>query len=135
MQVRAVGPSLAEFGVAGSLTAPRLKLQDASGTILLEIAVWGGSTALTSATAFAGVFPLPAGSADSAAVATLAPGAATVHLNGASTVAPVAVPAAAPPAGSVSTGTAEPAQAVVTAGATGAALLASTAPGIALLEL
>ena len=81
MLMRAVGPTLGVFGLTGTLAAPRLKLYDATGEVVLENAGWGGASALVTAMAVAGAFPLPAGSADSAAVATLAPGIYTVEVS------------------------------------------------------
>jgi hypothetical protein len=79
--VRAVGPALGVFGVAGTLAAPHLKLHDAGGAVVFENAGWGGAPALTTAMAAAGAFPFAAGSADSAAVVTLAPGGYTVEVS------------------------------------------------------
>lgn len=78
--VRAVGPTLGVFGVADTLTAPHLQLHDARGAVLLENAGWSGAVMVTTATAQAGAFPLPAGSADSALVATLAAGTYSVEV-------------------------------------------------------
>ncbi len=80
--LRAVGPGLATFGVTGVLTAPRLALYDANGVLLFENAGWAGSSAVTQAGAVAGAFPLAVGSADSATVVTLAPGAYSIQVTG-----------------------------------------------------
>ena len=93
--LRGVGPALAEIGVTGVLTNPQLTLYDsASVPIAIDIG-WGNATTLGSsavsatigpATAAimsgAGAFALPAGSADSAMVATLQPGTYTVEISG-----------------------------------------------------
>ena len=79
--VRAVGPTLGAFGVAGALAAPRLKLHDSTGRILLENAGWGGNPMLAPATVVAGAFPFPSGSADSAVVVSLPPGTYSVEVS------------------------------------------------------
>ncbi len=74
MLVRAVGPSLARFGVAGSLVDPRLGL--VGGTVAIAANDnWLASDAATMAGA--GAFALTSGSRDAALVATLPPGAYT----------------------------------------------------------
>lgn len=78
--MRAAGPALASFGVAGTLAAPRLRLESADGRVLAENSGWAGAGALATAFAQAGAFPFPAGSADAAAVITLAPGNYTVQV-------------------------------------------------------
>jgi hypothetical protein len=80
--VRAVGPSLARFGVVNALPDPRLTLQRAGGTI-------AGNDNWTQqaepervmhATARVAAFPLDPGSLDAAQVLKLSPGAYTVHV-------------------------------------------------------
>ena len=78
--VRAAGPALNVFGVAGTLAAPQLRLHAADGSVILENAGWGGGQALTNAFAQVGAFPFAADSADAAAVVTLAPGTYTVEI-------------------------------------------------------
>lgn len=78
--VRAVGPALTGFGVTGALAAPRLQIYDAAGTLLSANEGWGNSAELVQAAAATGAFPLVAGSADSAAVVTLAPGTYTIQV-------------------------------------------------------
>jgi len=78
--VRAAGPGLAAFGVSGAVTAPHLRLHDAGGVVLLENAGWGDSTALGKAFQATGAFLFAPGSADAAAVVTLAPGSYTVEV-------------------------------------------------------
>lgn len=86
--VRAVGPTLASFGIPSALTSPILKVYS-GGTLLAQNAGWGNAvtvnsaqpaasaTSLAAAAAGAGAFALPSGSADSAVILTLAPGAYT----------------------------------------------------------
>ena len=77
--IRAVGPSLAGFGVPGAVAAPVLELfQSGQPTALARNTGWsiGGSAAvLAAAAARVGAFPLDTGTADAALLTTLAPGA------------------------------------------------------------
>ncbi|MBL9202470.1 MAG: immunoglobulin domain-containing protein, partial [Opitutaceae bacterium] len=71
---RAVGPTLGtQFGVTGALATPRITLYRGSTTVDTN-AGWGGSAALASAFTQVGAFPLPAASADSALLTSLAAG-------------------------------------------------------------
>ncbi len=78
--VRAVGPGLNGFGVAGALATTRLQVYNAAGAQISANEGWGGSTELVQTAAATGAFPLAAGSADSATILTLAPGTYTVHV-------------------------------------------------------
>lgn len=84
--IRATGPALTAFGVAGALADPKLELYNGA-TKVSENDNWGtpvgGATAVTAAT-FSSVaaFPLAAGSRDSALLATLAPGSYTAQVTG-----------------------------------------------------
>jgi len=87
--VRAVGPSLAGFGVVGFLADPQLVLfrqeSDGSSTQLAFNDDWGlvaDPAASTAAAAAAGAFALPAGSKDAAIVIQLLPGVYTVQASG-----------------------------------------------------
>ena len=80
--VRAVGPSLAAFGVTGLLADPQLQIFG-GGTIVLENDNWGGTAALVTAAGQVGAFPLDVASRDAAVVATLSPGAYTAQVSGA----------------------------------------------------
>ncbi len=76
--VRAVGPTLSSFGVAGALANPRLAIVDRAGVTLAENDDWGAAgnaTELATISAAVGAFALPAGSRDAAVLATLPPGA------------------------------------------------------------
>ncbi len=79
--IRAVGPTLAAFGVAGALVDPKLEIFSAAGVKVAENDNWAGSLA-PSFTAV-GAFALLAGSRDAALVATLAPGSYTAQVRGA----------------------------------------------------
>jgi Immunoglobulin domain len=83
--VRAVGPTLASFSVSGVLAKPTLTVQDASGVTVATNTGWStnsNAAAIASETAALKTFPLPAGSADSALLLTLAPGTYTATVSG-----------------------------------------------------
>lgn len=77
--LRAVGPTLATFGVTDAAPNPRLQVYDGAGRLVLENDDWSGSET-SAAAAQVGAFQLPAGSRDAALVTSLAPGAYTMHL-------------------------------------------------------
>jgi kumamolisin len=102
--VRGVGPALAAFGVAGSLSSPVAGLYDSTSALIASDTGWnnapvpGSSTVAASfrqATAAdmakAGAFALTAGSADSAMVLTLPVGSYTLQVSGAGTATGVAL--------------------------------------------
>lgn len=76
--VRAVGPGLEIFRVAGALSAPRIKLYNSAGTLLSTQTGW--SPSITEVTARVGAFPLSAGSSDAAFATTLPAGSYTIHI-------------------------------------------------------
>ena len=79
--VRAVGPTLAGFGVAGALADPELEVLDGAGRVLGRNSNWDGALAPTFARV--GAFPLAAGSRDAAALVTLPAGSTyTVKVSG-----------------------------------------------------
>ncbi len=80
--IRAIGPSLAAFGVTGTLSDPRLRIF--SGTQLLnENDNWGGTASLTSAFGSVGAFSLSKeDSRDSAMILALHPGSYTIQVDG-----------------------------------------------------
>jgi hypothetical protein len=87
--VRGVGPGLTGLGVNGVLADPRITVYDRAGRLVAENDNWSGGTAsataeLNDAMLKTGAFPLPAGSRDAALLATLPPGAYTIHVSGAS---------------------------------------------------
>jgi len=85
--IRADGPALSAYGVASPLAQPLLNVYDSHGTLLAMNAGWGAPSTVNSAqpasspssvaaaAASAGAFALGSGSADSAVVVTLPPGA------------------------------------------------------------
>jgi len=82
--IRAVGPTLASFGLPGALPDPALVIDNSSGGQVGANTGWGGTPALTAAFAAAGAFPLPANSRDSAFLGPFAPGSYTAQITGAS---------------------------------------------------
>ena len=91
--IRAVGPTLGQFGVGGSLTTPLLTLYDATGAVIATNTGWGSPSVRGASAVPAGIqpataaifdrvyaFALPAGSADCAMVVTLPPGAYTARV-------------------------------------------------------
>ncbi len=71
--LRAVGPSLALFGVGNAMPDPALTVFSGTTAIAANRG-WGGADTLVAAFASAGAFPLPASSRDCALILTLAPG-------------------------------------------------------------
>jgi YVTN family beta-propeller protein len=84
--VRAAGPALARFGIAGALAQPSLAVFDSSGSRLASNTGWGSGpnpSQVAGASAQAGAFPFAAGSADSALLVTLPAGSYTAEVSGA----------------------------------------------------
>jgi hypothetical protein len=79
--IRAVGPTLADFGLTDVLTDPKVEVYNSSNSKIFENDNWSSSLSSTFSTV--GAFMLPAGSKDSALVAELPPGAYTVQASGA----------------------------------------------------
>lgn len=87
--LRAVGPTLANYGVSGTLPDPVLTLTNsAHATLATSPAIWDqdSTTAATLRDTMSrvGAFPLPAGSRDAAILATLPPGGYTATVSSAS---------------------------------------------------
>lgn len=83
--VRAVGPTLGQFGVSGALAQPSLSIMDANGNVLATNVGWSTSAdapAILSEAEATGAFALPQGSADSAILITLPPGNYTATVSG-----------------------------------------------------
>lgn len=78
--LRAVGPGLEQFGVAGAMATPELQLYAGSGSLITQNTGWGGGASLSSVFAQVGAFALQAGSADAAAVVSLVPGPYTIQV-------------------------------------------------------
>ena len=81
--VRAVGPTLSDYGVTGLLADPQLTLFDSGRAVIASNDNWGGTGALETAFAQCGAFPLPPTSLDAALLATLQPGSYTAQVSGA----------------------------------------------------
>ena len=82
--VRAVGPTLAGFGVTGILADPTLTVFRGTTTVATNDN-WQEQTdsaSVATASAASGAFALPAGSKDSALVLTLTPGSYTFRISG-----------------------------------------------------
>jgi len=88
--IRATGPALAAFGVAGTLPDPRLALHttvNGADTVLATNSGWGGDPQITAVSTAVGAFPLTnPSSADSVLLTTLAPGNYTAIANSVSGV-------------------------------------------------
>lgn len=93
--VRAIGPTLGDFGVWSPLMRPALTLYDSHGIVVASIEGWGGMPSPGPSAVFAqlqpasamvmssvGAFSLPVGSADCAMVLTLPAGAYTASVQG-----------------------------------------------------
>jgi len=80
--VRAVGPSLAAFGVTGTLSDPQLTLFDNKGAVVATNDNWGGTVDVRDAAQTVGAFPLAAASSDAAVIVTLPPGSYTAQVSG-----------------------------------------------------
>ncbi|MSU67583.1 MAG: hypothetical protein CK538_10535 [Opitutia bacterium] len=87
--IRAVGPTLSAFGLAGTLADPVLTLFNSANTAIATNDNWLAADAATFASV--GAFTLPANSRDSALVATLAPGNYTAQIAGAGATTGVAL--------------------------------------------
>jgi uncharacterized delta-60 repeat protein len=88
MLLRGVGPTLANFGVTAPLSDPTLILVDGRGTVQLSNDNWGdngAASAIASASVAVGAFPLPDGSKDAAALATVTSGSSTIQIGATST--------------------------------------------------
>ena len=88
--IRAIGPTLATFGVPGALLDPKLALYSSAGKIN-ENDDWGGSAALSSAFTSVGAFPLNGASRDAVLLVTLPPGNYTAQATGVGNASGVAL--------------------------------------------
>lgn len=79
--IRAVGPTLAVFGVPGALLDPKLEVFSGNTQIHANDN-WGGATQISSIFSSVGAFALSAASRDAAIVATLPPGNYTAQVSG-----------------------------------------------------
>lgn len=80
--IRGIGPGLTQFGVTGVLSATQITLFDSGGNPIATNSGWGGGATLSAAFSKVGAFSIAAGSADSAMLISLNPGAYTVEVVG-----------------------------------------------------
>ena len=81
--IRAIGPTLASFGVGDTVADPQLALFNSASAKIGENDNWGGTAALTAVFDSVGAFRLsPPTSRDAALVVTLAPGNYSVQVSG-----------------------------------------------------
>jgi hypothetical protein len=84
--IRAIGPTLGDFGVPDTVADPQLALFNASSAKIAENDNWAATpalaTSLTAAFTSVGAFPLPPTSKDAALLATLLPGGYSVQVSG-----------------------------------------------------
>ncbi len=88
--IRGIGPTLAQFGVAGALADPQLQLFRGDAVIQSNND-WGGTAQLRTAFEQVAAFGLPPTSLDAALLATLPPGQYSVQLSGAAATNGVAL--------------------------------------------
>jgi cyclophilin family peptidyl-prolyl cis-trans isomerase len=83
--VRGVGPSLAQFGVSGLMTDPRLELfNNGTGQRIAGNDNWAGNVEIATTSAAVGAFPLLNGTTqDAVLLVTLPPGQYSARINGA----------------------------------------------------
>jgi len=79
--VRAIGPSLANFGIAGALADSQVELFKGTTRVALNDN-WAGNAAIAAASASVGAFPLAANSLDAVILTQLDPGAYTAQVSG-----------------------------------------------------
>lgn len=90
--IRAIGPTLAQFGVTEVLADPVITLfRQGTAAPLQQNDNWGATAALKAAFAATGAFSLPDGSRDSALTALLSPGAYTAVVTGVGNLTGVAL--------------------------------------------
>ena len=91
--IRAVGPTLASFGVAGALASPKLDLYRGSTVVATNtgVAASPNAAAIAAAAVQAGAFALGTSGADSAILITLAPGNYTAQVSSATTATGIAL--------------------------------------------
>ena len=80
--IRAIGPTLAAFGVTNALATPGFTVFTGAPTVSQSNAAWGGGATLAAVFTSVGAFALPATSRDVASLLTLSPGAYTVQVGG-----------------------------------------------------
>ncbi|MGZ5023910.1 MAG: hypothetical protein ACXWBS_03505 [Chthoniobacterales bacterium] len=96
VMVRAIGPSLSQSGISGALADPTLELHDANGTVIATNDDWqttqlGGVITSDQVSEIQSSGLAPKQAAESAIIATLAPGAYTAVVTGKNNTAGVAL--------------------------------------------
>jgi uncharacterized protein (DUF1800 family) len=94
--IRAVGPTLSQFGVSGQLSDPQIDVFDSAGHKILSNDNWGttvspASPATSTTFSSTGAFALPTGTRDSALVGTLAPGGYSAQVSGVGSASGIAL--------------------------------------------
>jgi len=92
--IRADGPSLTQFGVAGVLVQPSLSVLDNTGQVIASNTGWGTNSnpaLIASTAASVGAFALKSGSADCSLIVSLSAGAYTVQVSGVNNTTGVAL--------------------------------------------
>jgi len=79
--IRAVGPTLGNFGLSNVMAMPRLRLVTGAGVEVTTATAWDSSAALSAEFARLGAFALTNGSADAVIEMTLNPGAYTCQVD------------------------------------------------------
>jgi len=85
LMVRAIGPTLANFGISGALADPTLRLAPLGGSVIAQNDNWATGSAgdaLVSAMAAAGAFSLPSGSRDAVLFVALSAGPYAAEVGG-----------------------------------------------------
>jgi hypothetical protein len=83
--IRASGPALKQFSVAGTLPDPQLQIFDSSGRMIASNNGWGADTQIATVASSVGAFSWGSSATpDSALLLTLPPGAYTAQVSGAS---------------------------------------------------
>jgi hypothetical protein len=83
--IRADGPALTQYGVAGVLAQPVLSVFDSTGALVATNTGWGtgpDASSIPGLSASVGAFPLATGSQDCALVVHLQPGPYTIQISG-----------------------------------------------------
>ena len=83
--IRAIGPTLSQFGVGGVLAQPSLSVVNSSGTTVASNIGWStnaNADAIATEMMEVGAFALPSGSADSVLLLSLPPGSYTAVVSG-----------------------------------------------------
>ncbi len=83
--VRAVGPTLGNFGVSTPLADPTVTITSSTGAIITSNNDWANSAGIAPLSAQVGAFPLTPGSRDAAVQLSVAPGTYSALVGGATT--------------------------------------------------